>query len=104
MIAEKLLQNLGLAHSGQTVQPHARHAVVQRVAEQGIEMSTGIVPGYFLPLRPAHSTFAAMTDWMKDNDGLLIFRRESQPKLAEDALRLGCASEASRSGDCTEVA
>ena len=104
MIAEKLLQNLGLARTGQTVQQRARHAVVQWVVEYGIEMSTVIVPGYFLPLRHAHSTFAAMTDWMKDNDGLLIFRRESQPKLADDALRLGRASEASHSSDCTEVA
>jgi hypothetical protein len=32
-------QNLGFAHTGQTVQQHTRHAVVQRVAEQGIEMS-----------------------------------------------------------------
>lgn len=63
---------------------------MQWVAEHGIEMSTVIVPGYFLPLRHAHSTFA--------------FRRESQPKLADDALRLGRASEASRSSDCTEVA
>jgi len=51
-------------------------------------LGTVIVPGYFLPLRHAHSTFAAMTDRMKKNGGVLSFQRESQPKLADDALRM----------------
>jgi Family of unknown function (DUF5677) len=51
-------------------------------------LGTNIVPGYFLPLRHAHSTFAAMTDRMKNNGEFLSFHRESQPKLADDALRI----------------
>ena len=49
-------------------------------------LGTLIVPGYFLPLRHAHSTFAAMTDRIKNNGEVLSFQRESQPELADDAL------------------
>ncbi|HXM23036.1 MAG TPA: DUF5677 domain-containing protein [Terriglobales bacterium] len=58
------------------------------MAKKSGVLGTVLVPGYFLPLRHAHSTFAAMTDRMKNNDGLLSFHRESQPKLADDALRM----------------
>ena len=49
-------------------------------------IGTLIVPGYFLPLRHAHSTFRAITDRLEKKDGHLVFQRESQPKLADDAL------------------
>jgi hypothetical protein len=49
-------------------------------------IGTLIVPGYFFPLRHAHGTFRAITDRMEEKDGHLVFQRESQPKLADDAL------------------
>ncbi|HWZ45176.1 MAG TPA: DUF5677 domain-containing protein [Candidatus Saccharimonadales bacterium] len=45
-----------------------------------------IIPGYFIPLRHAHSTFRAITERLEKKDGRLSFQRESQPKLADDAL------------------
>jgi hypothetical protein len=38
MITKKFLQDLGLAHAGQTIEQHAWHAIMQWVVEQGIEM------------------------------------------------------------------
>ncbi|MBZ5598443.1 MAG: DUF5677 domain-containing protein [Acidobacteriia bacterium] len=49
-------------------------------------IGTLIVPGYFFPLRHAHSTFRAITDRLEKRDGHLGFQRESQPKLADEAL------------------
>jgi hypothetical protein len=49
-------------------------------------IGTLIVPGYFFPLRHAHSTFRTITDRLEKRDGHLGFQRESQPKLADEAL------------------
>lgn len=38
MITKKFLQDLGLAHAGQTIEQHAGHAIVWWVVEQRIEM------------------------------------------------------------------
>jgi hypothetical protein len=56
------------------------------MAKKAGAIGTLIVPGYFLPLRHAHSTFRAITDRLENKDGHLSFQRESQPKLADDAL------------------
>lgn len=45
-----------------------------------------IFPGYFLPLRHAHSTFRGMTDRLEVNEEHLGFQRESQPDEADEAL------------------
>ncbi|HZR32831.1 MAG TPA: DUF5677 domain-containing protein [Terriglobales bacterium] len=45
-----------------------------------------IVPGYFYPLRHAHSTSRAMTERLEKGEGHLGFSRESQPKEADEAL------------------
>jgi hypothetical protein len=51
-------------------------------------IGTLIVPGYFWPLRHAHSTFRAITDRLEKVDGRLGFKRHSQPELADQALAL----------------
>ena len=48
-----------------------------------------IVPGYYVPLRHAHSTLRAMTERLEMGDGQMGFRRESQPKEADEALMTG---------------
>ena len=45
-----------------------------------------IVPGYFVPLRHAHSTYRAMTERLELNDEQMGFQRESQPDKADEAL------------------
>jgi len=45
-----------------------------------------IVPGYFVPLRHAHSTYRAMTERLEVGDGQMGFQRESQPEEADQAL------------------
>jgi hypothetical protein len=45
-----------------------------------------IVPGYFIPLRHAHSTLRAMMDRLERRDEHLGFERESQPEEADQAL------------------
>jgi hypothetical protein len=45
-----------------------------------------IVPNYFVPLRHAHSTFRAMTERLEMGGDKMGFRRESQPKEADQAL------------------
>lgn len=45
-----------------------------------------IVPGYYEPLRHAHSTFRAMTDRLEMSDDRMGFNRESQPQKADQAL------------------
>jgi hypothetical protein len=49
-------------------------------------IGTLIVPGYFIPLRHAHGTYRAMTERLENGAEHLGFRRESQPKEADDAL------------------
>ena len=56
------------------------------MAKKSGAIGTLIVPGYFVPLQHAHSTFRAITDRLERVDGHLGFARESQPKLADDAL------------------
>jgi hypothetical protein len=48
-----------------------------------------IVPGYYVPLRHAHSTFRSMTERLEMGDGQMGFRRESQPREADQALMMG---------------
>jgi Family of unknown function (DUF5677) len=45
-----------------------------------------IVPNYFVPLRHAHSTFRAITERLEMGGDKMGFRRESQPKEADQAL------------------
>jgi hypothetical protein len=45
-----------------------------------------IVPGYFMPLRHAHSTVRAMTERLGHGDGHMGFNRELQPGEADQAL------------------
>ena len=45
-----------------------------------------IVPGYFMPLRHAHSTLRAMMDRLERKDEQVGFQRESQPDEADQAL------------------
>ena len=45
-----------------------------------------IVPGYFMPLRHAHSTVRAMTERLEGGDGHMGFNRELQPEEADQAL------------------
>ena len=45
-----------------------------------------IVPGYFIPLRHAHSTLRAMMERLEKRDGYLGFERESQAGEADQAL------------------
>ena len=45
-----------------------------------------IVPGYFFPLRHAHSTYRAMTERLERGAGNIGFQRESQPEEADQAL------------------
>jgi len=45
-----------------------------------------IVHGYFIPLRHAHSTFKAITERLEKTEGTLGFQRESESKVADEAL------------------
>lgn len=45
-----------------------------------------IVPGYFEPLRHAHSTYRTMTERLELVDGRMGFRRGPQPEKADQAL------------------
>jgi hypothetical protein len=45
-----------------------------------------IVPGYYMPLRHAHSTLRAMMDRLERRDEHLTFQRESEPEEADQAL------------------
>jgi len=49
-------------------------------------IGTLIVPGYFIPLRHAHSTLRAMMDRLERRDEHLGFERELQPHEADQAL------------------
>ncbi len=49
-------------------------------------LGTLIVPGYFLPLRHAHTTFGGLTERLEIVDGRMGFQPESQPKMADMAL------------------
>jgi hypothetical protein len=56
------------------------------MAKKAGALGSLIVPGYFEPLRHAHSTFRTMTDRLVISDGQMGFRRESQPEKADRAL------------------
>jgi hypothetical protein len=45
-----------------------------------------IVPGYFLPLRHAHSTFGGLSERLQITDDRMEFQGESQTELADQAL------------------
>ena len=47
-----------------------------------------IVPGYFMPLRHAHSTVRAMAERLEHGDGHMGFNRELQPEEADQALMI----------------
>jgi hypothetical protein len=49
-------------------------------------IGTLIVPGYFLPLRHAHSTFGGLSERLEIVDDRMGFRPEAQPSLADQAL------------------
>jgi hypothetical protein len=56
------------------------------MAKKAGAIGTLIVPGYFIPLRHAHSTYRAMTERLVKGDGYIGFQRESQPEEADQAL------------------
>jgi hypothetical protein len=56
------------------------------MAKKAGAIGTLIVPGYFIPLRHAHSTYRAMTERLEKGDEHLGFKRESQPEEADQAL------------------
>jgi len=45
-----------------------------------------IVHGYFIPLRHSHSTFKAITERIEKAEDRMGFQRESEPKVADEAL------------------
>jgi hypothetical protein len=51
-------------------------------------IGTLIVPGYFLPLRHAHSTFGGMSERLEIEDDHIGFQSESQPEMADQALNV----------------
>lgn len=51
-------------------------------------IGTLIVPGYFIPLRHAHSTYRAMRERLAMQNDHMSFNRESQPQEADQALSL----------------
>jgi hypothetical protein len=59
------------------------------IAKKAGVMGSSIIPGYYMPLRHAHSTFRAMTERLEMGSGQMDFRRESQPREADQALMTG---------------
>jgi hypothetical protein len=49
-------------------------------------IGTQIVPGYFLPLRHAHTTFGGLRERLEIVDDRMGFQPESQPEMADAAL------------------
>jgi hypothetical protein len=49
-------------------------------------IGTLIVPGYFLPLRHAHSTFGGLSERLESANDRMEFQGESQPDMADQAL------------------
>lgn len=58
------------------------------MAKQTGAIGTLIVPGYFMPLKHAHSTFRAMQERLEENADHVGFSRGSQPDEADSALSL----------------
>ena len=56
------------------------------MAKRAGSISKLIVPGYFVPLRHAHSTFGGLSDRLEIVDNRVQFRRESSPEVADKAL------------------
>src|SRR5258708_10563932 len=56
------------------------------LAKQAGEISQLIVPGYFLPLRHAHSTFGGLTDRLEVVNDVMAFRQDSELKMADQSL------------------
>jgi hypothetical protein len=57
------------------------------MAKETGAIDTLIVPGYFLPLRHAHSTFGGLRERLETVDGRIGFQPDSQPELADQALQ-----------------
>lgn len=45
-----------------------------------------IVPGYFIPLRHAHTTFGGLSDRLELIEGRIQFRHDSEPQVSDQAL------------------
>ena len=56
------------------------------MAKRAGAIGTLIVPGYFIPLRQAHSTFGGLKDRLKIVDDGIQFQHESEPAVADQAL------------------
>ena len=56
------------------------------MAKRAGAIGTLIVPGYFVPLRRAHTTFGGLKDRMQIVNDRVEFQHQSQPKVADDAL------------------
>ncbi|MGO9125003.1 MAG: DUF5677 domain-containing protein [Terriglobales bacterium] len=56
------------------------------MAKQAGEIGGLIVPGYFLPLRQAHSTFGGLTDRLEVVSNVMGFRQESEEKMVDTSL------------------
>jgi hypothetical protein len=58
------------------------------MAKKAGAIGTLVVPGYFLPLRHAHATFGALEERLEIVDDRMGFKADSQPEMADDALRI----------------
>jgi hypothetical protein len=58
------------------------------MAKKAGSIGSLIVPGYFEPLRHAHSTYRTMTERLERGDGQMGFQRESPPEKADKALMM----------------
>jgi hypothetical protein len=56
------------------------------MAKQTGAIGTLIFPGYFLPLRHAHSTFGGLSERLEQTDGRMGFQADAQPEMADNAL------------------
>ena len=45
-----------------------------------------IIPGYYMPLRHAHATFAGLTERLKIVDGQMSLKSDAQPEMADRSL------------------
>lgn len=56
------------------------------IAKRAGAIGTLIVPGYFIPLRHAHSTFGGLRDRLEIVEDRIQFRHDSEPQLTDQAL------------------
>lgn len=50
------------------------------------DLGTLIIPGYYMPLRHAHATFAGLTERLEIVDGQMSLKADAQPDLVDHSL------------------